>query len=171
METRNSPHVGKFSYFLDKTYLCWPYVAQHIKQKSKWWKTDGKSISPFDGEVYMSKDIGVSISELPWEQDDMKARPNWVKSVMVSTIAQGAKGYWFESSLAHNYEKKEMIRVVRKDGSERDVEIMYDRYSNKYCFVNLTSNHVCKCRFDSIEDAFTDLNNDPFVESWSTMVV
>ena len=64
-----------------------------------------------------------------------------------------------------------MIRVIRKDGSERDVEIMYDRYSNKYCFVNLTSKHVCKCRFDSIEDALADLNNDPFVESWSTMVV
>ena len=64
-----------------------------------------------------------------------------------------------------------MIRVVRKDGSERDVEIMYDRYSNKYCFVNLTSKHVCKCRFDSIEDALADLNNDSFVESWSTKVV
>ena len=64
-----------------------------------------------------------------------------------------------------------MIRVVRKDGSKRDVEIMYDRYSNKYCFVNLTSKHVCKCRFDSIEDALADLNNDSFVESWSIKVV
>lgn len=62
----------------------------------------GNPSAPFDGEVYMSKDIGVSISELPREQDDMKAHPNWVKSEMVITIAQDVKGYWFESSLAHN---------------------------------------------------------------------
>lgn len=88
------------------------------------------------------------------------------------TVPKKLPGRGFESLTHYNLKKKkEMIRVVRKDGSERDVEIMYDRYSNKYCFVNLTSKHVCKCRFDSIEDALKDLNNDPFVESWSTMVV
>lgn len=64
-----------------------------------------------------------------------------------------------------------MIKVIRKDKSERIVEIMFDRLTEKYCFVNLTSNHVCKCRFDSYEEALKDLDNDDFVESWSTMVV
>lgn len=64
-----------------------------------------------------------------------------------------------------------MIEVIRKDGSKRIVEIMLDRNTNKYCFVNLTSKHVCKCRFDTYEEAIEDLNKDDFVQSWSTMVV
>lgn len=64
-----------------------------------------------------------------------------------------------------------MIKVIRKDKSERIVEIMLDRLTGKYCFVNLTSKHVCKCRFDTYEEAIEDLAKDNFVESWSTMVV
>ena len=54
----------------------------------------------------------------------------------------------------------ERIIVIRKDGSEREVEIMYDRATEKYAFVNLTTHHICKCRFDSEEDAINDLLND-----------
>lgn len=59
-----------------------------------------------------------------------------------------------------------MIEVTRKDGSKRKIMIMKDRFTDKWCFVNLTSNHVCKCRFDSYTDALKDLYNDPFVLSW-----
>lgn len=59
-----------------------------------------------------------------------------------------------------------MIEVIRKDGSKRTIEIMKDQFTNKWCFVNLTSNHVCKCRFDTYTEALKDLYNDPFVLSW-----
>ncbi len=62
-----------------------------------------------------------------------------------------------------------MIKVVRKDNSVRIVDIMLDKNTNKYCFVNLTSKHVCKCRFNSYDEAIQDLNKDSFVKSWSTI--
>lgn len=62
--------------------------------------------------------------------------------------------------------KVEKITVRRKDGSVRICEIMLDESTNKYCFVNLTSHHVCKCRFDTIDDAYEDLKNDSFVENF-----
>ena len=62
-----------------------------------------------------------------------------------------------------------MIKVVRKDNSIRIVEIMLDKNTNKYCFVNLTSKHVCKCRFDSYDEAIQDINKDSFVKSCSTI--
>jgi len=33
---------------------------------------------------------------------------------------------------------------------------MYDRHTKKYCFVNLTTHHVCGCRFDTPADALAD---------------
>ena len=54
------------------------------------------------------------------------------------------------------------IKVTRKDESVRDVEIMFDRNTGKYCFVNLTSGHVCKCRFDSQEETMLDLLKDNY---------
>ena len=60
------------------------------------------------------------------------------------------------------------IKVTRKDGSIRDTEVMYDRNTGLWCFVNLTSSHVCKCRFESQdesqEEAVLDLLHDDFVE-------
>ena len=38
--------------------------------------------------------------------------------------------------------KNNLIYVRRTDGSERNVSIMFDRYCNKFCFVNLTTMHV-----------------------------
>lgn len=49
------------------------------------------------------------------------------------------------------------IMVYRKDDTKRLVMIMRDESTDKYCFVNLTTFHVCKCRFDAIEDALNDL--------------
>ena len=61
------------------------------------------------------------------------------------------------------------IKVTRKDESVRDVEIMFDRNTGKYCFVNLTSGHVCKCRFDSQEVTMLDLLKDNFVKSFEVI--
>ena len=61
------------------------------------------------------------------------------------------------------------IIVTRKDGSVRETEIMYDRNTGKYCFVNLTSHHVCACRFNTVEEAIQDLDNDPFVDHYDTL--
>lgn len=36
---------------------------------------------------------------------------------------------------------------------------MYDRSDSKYHFVNLTSNHICSCGFDSVEDAIVDIES------------
>lgn len=49
------------------------------------------------------------------------------------------------------------IIVTRKDGSQREVEIMIDESTGKYAYVNLTSHHVCPCRFDTIADAVNDM--------------
>ena len=61
------------------------------------------------------------------------------------------------------------IKVTRKDESVRDVEIMFDRNTGKYCFVNLASGHVCKCRFDSQEETMLDLLKDNFVKSFEVI--
>lgn len=55
------------------------------------------------------------------------------------------------------------ILVTRKDDTVREVEIMYDRLSQKYAYVNLTTHHVCPCRFDTIDDAVFDMIHDDFV--------
>ena len=44
------------------------------------------------------------------------------------------------------------------------VSIMKDRNTGKFCFVNLTSSHVCKCRFDTFGDAIEDLMTREEVE-------
>ena len=61
------------------------------------------------------------------------------------------------------------IKVTRKDESVRYVEIMFDRNTGKYCFVNLTSGHVYKCRFDSQEETMLDLLKDNFVKSFEVI--
>lgn len=58
------------------------------------------------------------------------------------------------------------ILVIRKDKSVRIVRIMHDEATDKYAFVNLTSNHICKCRFDSYEEALKDLQSNKDVESF-----
>jgi hypothetical protein len=37
------------------------------------------------------------------------------------------------------------------------VNIMYDKSTNKYAFVNLTKKHICECRFDTYDNAIEDL--------------
>ena len=59
-----------------------------------------------------------------------------------------------------------MIEIIRKDGSKRLVEIMKDEATQKWCYVNLTSNHVCKRRHDSYDDAFKSIFDENFVREW-----
>lgn len=37
------------------------------------------------------------------------------------------------------------------------VTIMYNRADEKYHFVNLTHGHICKCAFNSVNDAILDM--------------
>lgn len=54
-----------------------------------------------------------------------------------------------------------MIKIyVNRSKGDVEVAIMFDRNSEKYCFVNLTKGHVCKCRFNSYEEAIQDLENE-----------
>ena len=53
-----------------------------------------------------------------------------------------------------------MTLVINRPNGTVKVMIMLDRATNKYRFVNLTNPHVCKCSFNSIEDAFADLDNN-----------
>lgn len=64
-----------------------------------------------------------------------------------------------------DYLNKRII-VTRKDGSLREVEIMIDESTGKYAYVNLTSHHICPCRFDTIEDAVDDMCKNEFVEDF-----
>lgn len=59
---------------------------------------------------------------------------------------------------------RNIIDVYRKDGSICKVSIMKDRNTGKFCFVNLTSSHVCQCRFETFEDAIADLKMREEVE-------
>ena len=59
----------------------------------------------------------------------------------------------------------EIIRVYRKDRIV-DVVIAYDKTTKKYGFVNLTDNHICKCRFNTVEEAIEDMNKRDEVVSW-----
>ncbi len=58
------------------------------------------------------------------------------------------------------------ILITRKDGSVRECEIMYDRGTGSYAYVNLTTHHVCACRFQTAEEAVQDLCKNDSVESY-----
>lgn len=54
-----------------------------------------------------------------------------------------------------------MIKIyVNRPKGDVEVAIMFDRNTEKYCFVNLTKGHVCKCSFNSYEEAIQDLENE-----------
>lgn len=56
--------------------------------------------------------------------------------------------------------------VIRKDGTKRVVTILFDRASKKWCFVNLTTGHVCACRFESFIDALKDMKANENVKEF-----
>lgn len=74
---------------------------------------------------------------------------------------------WITDNKGHlkNFLNK-IITVQRKDDSMRNVMIMFDRATEKYAFVNLTTLHVCKCRFNTPEDALNDLKNNTKINAY-----
>lgn len=51
------------------------------------------------------------------------------------------------------------IYLVQRKTGNVIVSIMRNKSDDTYSFVNLTKGHICPCRFDSIEDALTDMCN------------
>ena len=59
------------------------------------------------------------------------------------------------------------IKVIRRNRPDCIVMLCQDRATEKWCFVNLTTEHVCAYRFDTIDDAFVDMRKREDVESFS----
>ena len=59
------------------------------------------------------------------------------------------------------------IKVIRRNRPDCIVMLCQDRATKKWCFVNLTTEHVCACRFDTIDDAIADMRKREDVESFS----
>ena len=59
------------------------------------------------------------------------------------------------------------IKVIRRNRPDCIVLLCQDRTTDKWCFVNLTTEHVCACRFDTIDDAIADMRKREDVESFS----
>lgn len=50
------------------------------------------------------------------------------------------------------------IKVKRHNRPDCIVMVCQDRRTKKWCFVNLSTEHVCFYRFDTIDDALEDLD-------------
>lgn len=61
------------------------------------------------------------------------------------------------------------IKVNRRNRPDCIVMLCQDRTTKKWCFVNLSTEHVCACRFDTIDDAFVDMRKREDVESYSVI--
>lgn len=61
------------------------------------------------------------------------------------------------------------IKVNRRNRPDCIVMLCQDRATEKWCFVNLTTEHVCACRFDTIDDAFAYMRKREDVESYSVI--
>ena len=105
--------------------------------------------------------------------DSLKVRPVFNFNIKESaTEKKDSSNYHSQTSeqsvpsvnISSNDSWRNIIDVYRKDGSVRKVSIMKDRNTGKFCFVNLTSSHVCKCRFDTFGDAIEDLMTREEVE-------
>lgn len=59
-----------------------------------------------------------------------------------------------------------MIKIIRKDGSERLVEIMKDKSTNKWRYIDLTSNQICVNSWDSYNDAIKSIYDEQFIKEW-----
>ena len=61
------------------------------------------------------------------------------------------------------------IKVNRRNRPDCILMLCQDRATEKWCFVNLSTEHVCACRFDTIDDAFADMRKREDVESYSVI--
>ena len=61
------------------------------------------------------------------------------------------------------------IKVKRRNRPDCIVLLCQDRATEKWCYVNLTTEHVCACRFDTIDDALADMRRREAGESFSVI--
>lgn len=61
------------------------------------------------------------------------------------------------------------IKVNRRNRPDCIVMLCKDRATKKWCYVNLSTEHVCSCRFDSINDAFFDMGKRADVTGFSVI--
>ena len=61
------------------------------------------------------------------------------------------------------------IKVIRRNSPDYIVMLCQDRTTEKWCFVNLTTEHVCACRFDTIDDALADMKKREDVVGFSAI--
>ena len=61
------------------------------------------------------------------------------------------------------------IKVIRRNRPDCIMMLCKDRNTKKWCFVNLSTEHVCACRFDTIDDAIADMEKREDVESFSVI--
>lgn len=56
-----------------------------------------------------------------------------------------------------------MIKVIKftvhKETEDLDVLLLRHKGTDKYSFVNLTKGHICKCVFDSVDEAMKDIED------------
>ena len=134
-----------------------------------WSSTEGSATNAW--HLYL--DIGGIYCWRNKVSDSLKVRPVFNFNIKESaTEKKDSSNYHSQTSeqsvpsvnISSNDSWRNIIDVYRKDGSIRKVSIMKDRNTGKFCFVNLTSSHVCKCRFDTFEDAIEDLMTREEVE-------
>ena len=61
------------------------------------------------------------------------------------------------------------IKVIRRNRPDCIMMLCQDRTTKKWCYVNLSTEHVCACRFDTIDDAIADMRKREDVESFSVI--
>ena len=61
------------------------------------------------------------------------------------------------------------LKIKRRNRPDCIVMLCQDRTTKKWCFVNLSTEHVCACRFDTIDDAMADMKKREDVESFSVI--
>lgn len=61
------------------------------------------------------------------------------------------------------------LKINRRNRPDCIVMLCPDRATKKWCFVNFSTEHVCTCRFDTIDDAFADLKKRAEVASFSVI--
>jgi hypothetical protein len=49
--------------------------------------------------------------------------------------------------------------IVHKETEDLDVLLLRHKGTDKYSFVNLTKGHICKCLFDSVDEAMKDIED------------
>lgn len=49
--------------------------------------------------------------------------------------------------------------IVEKESETIEVLLLKHKNTNKYSYVNLTKGHICKCIFNSVEDALKDIED------------